>query len=1523
MTGRVYLESTEYSVGERDGIVTITVRRDGDTSGEVNASYLTASTSGVSAATPGLDYTSQAGVITIPAGASSATLTITITDDDLPEASEFFAVSLVDLDSGELWFPRTSNVAILDDENPSVDPVDPPQTTPFDVSTTSVMEGLTRPMKVVWLPGEQSKALIAEKDGVIKFVDMASGTSEVLIDIRDNVNSVVDRGLMDIVLHPDIDSNPYIYAFYVVDPPETASNSGNAGQDGLGNRFAHVVRFDIDLDGETPVIDFGSKKIIVGSAGKTLSDISGSGALDYTKLKHENETESGTDPDTGEFIDDYIKIDSLSHAGGALAFGPDGALYISVGDGTSFDYPDPRTKSVQDPDSLSGKILRVDAITGQGLSDNPFADADLDANHSKVFQLGLRNPYRMAFAENGSLFISETGWFVYEEVNMGPAGANFGWPYFEGGDGGELLRAPEYEREPEAADFYAKVASGEIAIQAPFRAFSHNTADPGIQMSAIVGSESVYTGDKYPSIFKNDFFITDVVDGDIFSVDTNDRTQIQYITTIDYVKDGALPVNFIQGPDGYMYFTDYIGGTIQRINIVDPNTPPVVAAEIADQNATEEQEFTFAIPAETFTDADGDILTLAAAQADGSALPGWLSFDPASGTFSGTPLAGDIGALDIKVTSLDGRGGEAFDLFSLTIGSGNAPPVVASAILDQNATEEQPFSFVVPGGTFTDANGDALTLKATLVGGEALPDWLVFDAATATFTGTPDDGDLAGLQVRVTATDPSGASIFDDFALAITPVNDAPFVSAPIAAQTAMVGAPTTISTAPAFTDPDGDALTFDATLSNGDPLPPGFITLDPQTGDFTVNASAGDQGNYAIALSATDGSGATTTDVFGLTIAEANAPPQIAIPLDNLDAVRGVETAFAVPAGAFTDTDGDTLTLTATLANGDPLPGWITLQNGIFTISAPQSTADAFAITVTASDGSASASDSFLLSLSGSTNTPPVVANAIGTQGGTEEQAFSFTVPTGTFSDTDGDALVLTASLASGAPLPGWLSFNTATATFSGAPDDAEVGDLALRVTATDPSGASVNADFTLTIAPVNDDPTVAAPIVDQNATTGNAFSFTLPAATFADVDDTALTLTAALASGDPLPAWLSFDPKTGEFSGTPDAANAGAIEIEVIATDDEFGAVSDVFSLKVANGNTPPVVANPIGAQGGTEEQPFTFIVPAETFFDADGDVLTLSASLATGDPLPNWLNFNAATGTFSGAPDDAEVGELALRVTATEPSGAAVNAEFTLTVTPVNDAPTVAIPIIDQNASADQAFSFTLPGATFADVDDTALTLAATLDSGNPLPAWLIFDPATGGFSGTPLSGNVGTINVQVSATDDEAGTITDVFALTVSPPAPDETLYLETTANQSLEGGPGRDVFVLSGVSGDYNWGPTESGTGVVIWNKQGFDILQNFEELRFTNRSIEVSTVIGNDPVRHDDPDATQHLTGNTNEDRFVFTGPSTDYQWSATQSGQGVVVWRVNNGEGHDILTNFETLEFSDREVDISGIGVV
>jgi len=97
--------------------------------------------------------------------------------------------------------------------------------------------------------------------------------------------------------------------------------------------------------------------------------------------------------------------------------------------------------------------------------------------------------------------------------------------------------------------------------------------------------------------------------------------------------------------------------------------------------------------------------------------------------------------------------------------------------------------------------------------------------------------------------------------------------------------------------------------------------------------------------------------------------------------------------------------------------------------------------------------------------------------------------------------------------------------------------------------------------------------------------------------------------------------------------------------------------------------------------------------------------------------------------------------------------------------NAPPTVAFPIPDQSAVAGVEFSYQFPEATFADDDDDVLSYSAQLDDETALPSWLIFNPTTRTFSGTPTDDDVATLSVRVTATDGTAQ-VMDVFQLAVS-------------------------------------------------------------------------------------------------------------------------------------------------------------
>ncbi|WP_409309200.1 putative Ig domain-containing protein, partial [Pectobacterium sp. B1J-3] len=695
---------------------------------------------------------------------------------------------------------------------------------------------------------------------------------------------------------------------------------------------------------------------------------------------------------------------------------------------------------------------------------------------------------------------------------------------------------------------------------------------------------------------------------------------------------------------------------------------------------------------------------------------------------------------------------------------------VSGTIPAQSIAQGGSLNITVPAGTFTDPDGDTLTLSASRSDGTALPSWLTFNATTGTFSGTPANGDVGSLTIRVTASD-GDASVSTTFELTVTNVNDAPEVSGTIPAQSIAQGGSLNV-TVPAgtFTDPDGDTLTLSASQADGTALP-GWLLFNPATGTFSGTPASGDVGSLTIKVTATDSNTASVSTTFELTVTNVNDAPEVSGTIPAQSIAQGGSLNVTIPAGTFTDPDGDTLMLSASQADGTALPGWLLFNPATGTFSGTPASGDVGSLTikVTATDSNtASVSTTFELTVT-NVNDAPEVSGTIPAQSIAQGGSLNITVPAGTFTDPDGDTLMLSASQADGTALPDWLSFNPATGTFFGTPANGDVGNLTIKVTATDSGNASVSTTFELTVTNVNDAPVVDTPIPPQSVAQGGGFNFTVPDGTFNDPDvgDT-LTLRATLANGSPLPSWLHFDPAIGTFSGTPGNADVGILVIRVTATDDSNASVSTSFGLTITNVNDAPVVDTPIPPQSVAQGGGFNFTVPDGTFNDPDvGDTLTLRATLANGSPLPSWLHFDPAIGTFSGTPGNADVGILVIRVTATDGSNTSISTSFGLTITNVNDAPVVATPIPAQSVAQGGGFNFTVPDGTFNDPDvgDT-LTLRATLANGSPLPSWLHFDPAIGTFSGTPGNADVGNLVIRVTATDGSNTSISTSFGLTVT-------------------------------------------------------------------------------------------------------------------------------------------------------------
>ncbi|HEY6879943.1 MAG TPA: PQQ-dependent sugar dehydrogenase, partial [Polyangiales bacterium] len=356
-----------------------------------------------------------------------------------------------------------------------------------------VAEGLVQGVGFAFAPND--RIYVVEKRGVVRVIVKGQLLPRPFLDISSEVNAAQDRGLLGVAVHPNFPAQPYLYLVHVYDPPEVfagmpgANASGVA--DGNGSRASRLVRVEAD-----PATDFttarpGSAKVLLG----TNSTLENMGVLDLR-----NDYEHPACGSRGAYVRDCLPADEVSHTVGTVAFGPDGMLYVGHGDGCDFVVARPACTRALDVDSLAGKILRIDPISGEGLPDNPYFDGDPYSNRSKVYQLGLRNPFRFSFdRQNGALYVGDVGWNVWEEINRGAPGANFGWPCYEGGNGNSLEQ-PSYQEQP----FCSELRSNGPPTTPALYGYAHE----GMQGNSVLVGE-VYRGTSYPPLYHGALFYTD------------------------------------------------------------------------------------------------------------------------------------------------------------------------------------------------------------------------------------------------------------------------------------------------------------------------------------------------------------------------------------------------------------------------------------------------------------------------------------------------------------------------------------------------------------------------------------------------------------------------------------------------------------------------------------------------------------------------------------------------------------------------------------------------------------------------------------------------------------------------------------------------------------------------------------------------------------------------------------------------------------------------------------------------------
>jgi glucose/arabinose dehydrogenase len=346
------------------------------------------------------------------------------------------------------------------------------------VAFTPFVTGLTKPVEIAFRPDDLT-FFVAQQDGyVVPVRDGGSSPGAPVLDLRDKVSDGGEQGLLGLAFHP---AKPLAYVDYT-------DNSGDT----------QIVEYAVAEDG---TFDTASARTVL-----------------------------------------TVDQPYANHHGGKITFGPDGFLYIGLGDGGSGGDPERRALNVS---QLLGKILRIDPTAGADGKpytvppDNPFVG--VAGARPEVWSVGLRNPWRFDFdSATGDLWIADVGQNEWEEVNLSPVaagagrGVNFGWSAWEGthrfndDQNGDGAAPPLYEY-PHGAD------------------------------GCSVSGGAVYRGSTIPSLV-GWFVFSDYCGGKVWALDATGT-----IVTLGVVPSTVVSA-VSRGPDGAVYVLAIAEGALYRLD---------------------------------------------------------------------------------------------------------------------------------------------------------------------------------------------------------------------------------------------------------------------------------------------------------------------------------------------------------------------------------------------------------------------------------------------------------------------------------------------------------------------------------------------------------------------------------------------------------------------------------------------------------------------------------------------------------------------------------------------------------------------------------------------------------------------------------------------------------------------------------------------------------------------------------------------------------------------------------------------
>jgi glucose/arabinose dehydrogenase len=368
-----------------------------------------------------------------------------------------------------------------------------PQSQISTIVATRVATGLDQPLFAVAPPGDFNRLFLVEKTGHIKILDLQTGQvlSTAFLDVSNQISTASESGLLGLAFDPNFDQNGFFY----IDLVNT-------------NGDTEIRRYQVSSNPN--VADASTASLVIG-----VDQPNGLG----------------------------------NHKGGWLAFGPDGDLYVSLGDGGGAGDP---FHNGQNINTLLGKILRLD-VKGDDFpadpthnyaipADNPFVGT---AGADEIFAYGLRNPWRPSFDRaTGDLYIADVGQDTWEEIDIGQNGGNYGWNVFEG-----------------PAVFGGGTPTGGSAI-APIFSYNHAVGNSITGGYVYRGESDGLQGQYFFADFGSDRIFTLHFDG--ISWTAVERTS-QVVPNIGAINN---PTSFGEDARGDLYVTDFDGDVFRLTPII-------------------------------------------------------------------------------------------------------------------------------------------------------------------------------------------------------------------------------------------------------------------------------------------------------------------------------------------------------------------------------------------------------------------------------------------------------------------------------------------------------------------------------------------------------------------------------------------------------------------------------------------------------------------------------------------------------------------------------------------------------------------------------------------------------------------------------------------------------------------------------------------------------------------------------------------------------------------------------------------